>query len=272
MIKALSSLQTLWPACRRSLSRLRTVILRPWRSRCSVSELPKLNSRGKGTIGLVDVGSVGGMPQEWRPYACEIRFLLNFEPRESVIRTDTVFTSNTGLWSEQCERPFYIYKGLDGSGSSLYLQNYDYVRKNWNFLKQRGPQQLAETWFERSSLVRTEQVVLQRLDDVITEVAPLPFHFMKVDAQGAEFEVLRGADHFLRSSCIGLFLELFVLPLYKDIKLLPEVESFLSSRGFKLAKKFPAHGTFDSQHDCLFLKEGISSPASDLIRRIYDVE
>jgi FkbM family methyltransferase len=232
--------------------------------------LPQVNRRGGGIVGLVDVGSVGGLSSEWRRHAGKIRFLLNFEPRDVPLVTDNIVTMNTALWSENCTRDFYIYKGLKGSGSSLFMQNYDYVRQNWDTLKRRGPVELAETWFDRSEWVRTEQLTCRTLDQVIQESAPdVSFHFIKIDAQGAEYEILRGAEQLLAGSCVGLYLELFVLPLYKGIRLLPEMERYLAERGFRLVKKFPPHGTFDSQHDCLFMREGVDNPAVQIIREVY---
>lgn len=242
------------------------------RSKQNDKARPQINEGNNGIVGLIDVGSVGGLPSEWRRHAAKIRFLLNFEPRDTPLVTDSVVTMNTALWSESCVRDFHIYKGLHGSVSSLFEQNYEYVRQNWDTLKTRGPSQLAETWFDRSELVRTEKLALRPLDEVIREVAPsVSFHFLKIDAQGAEYDILRGAERLLAGQCLGLHLELFVVPLYKGIRLLPEVEQYLGERGFRLAKKFPAHGTFDSQHDCLFLKDGVDSPEVELIRAVYDL-
>lgn len=233
---------------------------------------PLVNNGGRGLVGLIDVGSVGGLPAEWRRHKSSIHFLLNFEPRDNPIITNNVVTMNTALWSNSCDRNFYIYKGFHGSGSSLFEQNYEYVRVNWETLRLRGPRQLAESWFERSELVRIEKLKTRTLDEVISLVNPdAPLHFLKIDAQGAELEILKGAERFLTSQCLGLCLELFVVPLYKGIQLLPEVENYLEKRGFYLAKKFPAHGSFDSQHDCLFLKKGVSTPEVDIIRVVYGV-
>ena len=99
-----------------------------------------------------------------------------------------------------------------------------------------------------------------------------PFTFMKIDAQGAEYNILKGSQAFLSGSCIGLHLELFVLPLYEDIALLDEVEKYLMEFGFRLVKKFSAHGSFDSQHDCLFLKEQGDPVLLAVIKKIYGIE
>ena len=100
-----------------------------------------------------------------------------------------------------------------------------------------------------------ENLHCKPLDDVIADLdSDEPFHFIKCDAQGAEYEILLGAKNVLADSCVGLHLELFSLPLYKGIKLAPDVIKLLEAHGFRLEYKFPPHGTFDSQNDCLFIK------------------
>jgi hypothetical protein len=133
-----------------------------------------------------------------------------------------------------------------------------------------GPEYAANTWFERAQLVRTERIACRRLDDVLQELcARVSYHFLKIDAQGAEYEILRGSEEFLRESCIGLHRELFVHPLYKGIKQLPEVKAYLEGFDFEL-KKFQVYGSFDSQHDCVFLKKkGQKSKVADTIRKIH---
>ena len=59
--------------------------------------------------------------------------------------------------------------------------------------------------------------------------------------------------------------------MYEGIKLLPEVEVYLKKFGFELVKKFPAHGSFNSQHDCLFLITKNDSHFLKRIKKIYQV-
>jgi hypothetical protein len=98
---------------------------------------------------------------------------------------------------------------------------------------------------------------------------PPPADVAAIDAQGAEMNILRGAERLLRGPCIGLHMELFTLPLYKGISLLPEVQAHCAALGYQLVKKFPAHGSFDSQHDCLFLRDGADAALTGRIRQIY---
>lgn len=179
-------------------------------------------------------------------------------------------TYNTAVWEKEETRSFYIYRGLDGTGSSLFKQNTDYVRENFEQLKTRGPASLAKTWFERCKLDRQVEIKCRTLDDIIREELPgVPFQFAKMDAQGAEYNILKGGESLLSGSCIGLHLELFTLPLYEGIVLLDEVESYLDGFGFRKAKQFPAHGTFDSQHDCIFLKDDADPQIVSAIKQVY---
>jgi len=198
-----------------------------------------VNFRGRGIVNLIDVGSVGGLPYPWSENSDKIHHLLTFEPRDNTRNSPHITAINVALWKSNCERDFYIYKGFGGTGSSLFQQNVDYVTRNWEQLRTRGDGYLADTWFD------------------------------KIDAQGAEYEIMKGAEHLLSTSCLGLHLELFVIPLYKGIKLLPEVVEYLKGFEFQLFKKFPPHGSFDSQHDCIFLKEGVISPVTEVIQKVY---
>jgi FkbM family methyltransferase len=229
-----------------------------------------VNFRNKGVIDFIDVGAVGSLPPPWNFNADEIRFLLKFEHRDKPRRNKNIMAFDAVLWKENLEKEFYIYKGFGGSGSSLFRQNVEYVKQNFDQLGRRGLPELADTWFERSRLDKVEKVKCRKLDDILLELNDnIEFDFLKIDAQGAEYEILQGAKNLLSTSCVGLHLELFVVSLYKGITLLPEVEKYLNQFGFKLVKKFPPHGTFDSQHDCVFLKQDGNFEILQTIKRIY---
>ncbi len=235
----------------------------------------RINYRGQGLLNFIDVGALGDLPEPWFTHAKYIAKLLSFEPLEKAAEHPNIITSQAALWEEEATLPFYIYQGLGGSGSSLFKQNYEYVEKNYESLCQRGNPWLAQTWFERSQLASEQEVRCTTLDQVLTSLSPpISFDFMKIDAQGAEFQILKGGEAFLENHCLGLQLELFNIPLYKGIALLPEVESYLASKGFELVKKYLAHGSFASQHDCVFLKKHppeAAYPKMQLLRKVYDL-
>lgn len=220
---------------------------------------------------FIDIGSVGGLPSPWNNSADNIDFLLNFEPNDEAKIEKKQMTYNTAVWKEDLTLPFYIYKGFNNTGSSLFEQNFEYVDQNWQALKQRGDIRLAETWHDRSSLVETKTLKCRAIDNILKdEFSDKKFHFLKIDAQGAEYNILQGAEKFLQTDCVGLHLELFVIPLYKNIKLLGEVKEYLETFGFELVKKFPTHGTFNSQHDCLFIHKDRSPKIKKVIENVYE--
>lgn len=226
----------------------------------------KVNAFGRGTIGLIDVGSIGWMPEPWYSGAATVRRTLRFEPQKVGSAKRDVVTVDAALWSQPERRDFYIYQGRQGA--SLYPQNYDYVRDNFESLRRHGPKRLAETWFERSKLTRTESIECTTLDAVVAD-NPGPWHFLKVDTQGAELPILRGARGYLDSGeCLAMQLELFRIPLYEGIALRDEVTAWLADVGYDEAKVLPPHGTFDSQNDVIFVRRGAKGAVFEDIRAV----
>jgi FkbM family methyltransferase len=227
---------------------------------------------GRGYINLIDVGSAGLLPSPWLENPDKIGKLLKFEPREFDLSNDFVQSFNIALAKDNGVRELRIYKGFNGTGSSFYEQNIEFVTEHFDELKLLGPESLARTWLDRSQLDHIEKVNCKTLDSVLEQLNDnFVYHFLKIDAQGAEYEILNGAQKFLKKDCLGLHLELFTLPLYKNIKLLDEVQIYLNGFGFKLVKEFPPHGTFDSQNDCLFLRKDMSGDIINMIREIYSL-
>ena len=228
-----------------------------------------VNRGGRGVVGLIDVGSVGSLPGPWHQRSDLVSHVLKFEPRDPRGEMSRVVTIDAALWSEPATLPFYVYAGQSGQGSSLFRQNVDYVRDNFDALRGLGPSGLAETWFERSRLDHIEEVHCTTLDAVLADRSE-PYHLLKIDAQGAERQILEGAAKYLSGGdCLALHLELFRLPLYEGIALRPEVEEMVAGMGFGLAKEYPPHGTFDVAGDCVFLRRGAAGPVVDAIRMAY---
>jgi FkbM family methyltransferase len=85
-----------------------------------------------------------------------------------------------------------------------------------------------------SKYVRSERVPVRRLDDVLADATGHERLWLKVDTQGYEWPVLRGADKTLARTAV-LELELSLQPLYEGQMLLPEMLAGLSELGFALA-------------------------------------
>jgi FkbM family methyltransferase len=225
-----------------------------------------------GKLNFIDVGSAGLLPSPWNKREEYIDRTLKFEPRDSNESKSKVISVNCALWENESKKDFYIYEGFNQTGSSLFLQNFKYVRENFDTISKRGPENLAHSWIDRSKLVRIEMLNCETLDNVLRKLDPkISFDFLKIDAQGAEYQILKGANTFLQKHCQGIVLELFSLPLYEGIKLEDEVTDFLKAQGFQIVKRFPPHGTFNSQRDCLFLRNDIRPEVKEIIHTVYEL-
>jgi FkbM family methyltransferase len=90
-----------------------------------------------------------------------------------------------------------------------------------------------------SAIVRSERVSLAQLDTIWDEVRRDDrAAYLKLDVQGAELDVLRGADHALRDVEV-VEAELSVVELYAGQPLLPDVVAFLEPHGFALVQLEP---------------------------------
>ncbi len=107
--------------------------------------------------------------------------------------------------------------------SSLYRPN----RKLLDLFTSLGDP--ANGFFE---VLSTSEVMTVRLDDI--EEAK-KCDFLKVDVQGAELDVLKGASRTLGHAAV-VELEVEFVPLYEDQPLFAEIDSHMRSHGFLLHK------------------------------------
>jgi len=172
---------------------------------------------------IVDIGAMFLGP-EHIPYRTLIRpgktTVIGFEPLET--ECDKL---NAAAWPGQKFLPYCIGDGTSrnfyvtntGFTSSLYEPNADLLRAFNN---------LAEL----TRVQGVEPVQTARLDDV-KEIEDV--HFLKIDVQGAELDVLRNAERLLKSTML-LHCEVEFLEMYKGQALFGEVDQFLRSQGFML--------------------------------------
>jgi FkbM family methyltransferase len=183
---------------------------------------------------VLDVGANGGHYGEMlRRYGYAGR-IVSFEPASPAFRLleqrasgdDAWHVRNWALGSRDEERTFQV------------------AEAHWmsSFLPQRA---LCTTLGENSAIVASEQVMMHRLDTVFREsVAGIeqPRVFLKVDTQGYDLEVLRGATASL-SHVVALQTELSLQPLYEGSP------HYLDSLGFLESFGFHVTGLFDVVKD-----------------------
>jgi FkbM family methyltransferase len=94
--------------------------------------------------------------------------------------------------------------------------------------------ELQTTLFPATGTIRTLRVLVKPLDSLPQVWANARRAILKLDVQGFELSVLRGARRAL-ANCAYVYAECSHVPLYTGQALYPEVEAFLSSEAF-----FPA--------------------------------
>jgi hypothetical protein len=213
-------------------------------------------------INIIDVGALDGFDMPWKKHQDKIGFALTFEPNEAPIFGEKLIKYNTAIWDYDGEGKFYIV-GSIGQGSSLLEPNYEWVQENFERIRNEGNVKFNDTWFERTVIKRTTTLPVKKIDTVLKEVneqlskenkSPIPFHFLKSDTQSGEFYVLKGAENWLKTDCVGLEIEAFRYPMYKGVVIDTEVKKYLESLGFEQIGWTGYMYSFHAACDYLFVR------------------
>lgn len=93
-----------------------------------------------------------------------------------------------------------------------------------------------------SAYIRDLTVPIHRLDSILGRYcAPTDRCYLKLDVQGSEQDILRGAEKTLER-CLGIQLEMAVQPLYVGESVFEEMLTYLSDRGYCLMTLHPVFG------------------------------
>jgi FkbM family methyltransferase len=184
----------------------------------TASELAELD---EGRLVLVDAGAAGGVARRWRPAGGRL-LVVGFEPdsrsHAALEPSDGRIWLDTALW----ERPGPVELRLTRKSS-----NSSVLTPNRKFLD-RFPD------VERFDVVGTEEVQAGTLDDALAAI-PIPrADFLKMDVQGGELAILRGARSTLSSGVFGVEVEVAFAPLYQGQPTFGAIDEFLRGEGFEL--------------------------------------
>lgn len=92
-----------------------------------------------------------------------------------------------------------------------------------------------------ANYIGTEDVSIARFDEIAPQyLRPGDIAFLKIDVQGFEEQVLAGGGTVLQDSCIGLQLEMSIVPLYEGGMVIREALNLADSLGFTLTEVVPA--------------------------------
>lgn len=110
---------------------------------------------------------------------------------------------------------------------------------------------------------RVETIEVRKLSQVLDQVAPGARRiFLKIDTQGYDLEVFRGAKEIL-SRVYAIWTELSFLPIYRDMPSYSEVLSEFLSCGFAISGMFPVNHDKSLRaidFDCALVRAGAIAP------------
>jgi FkbM family methyltransferase len=181
-------------------------------------------------LGFIDVGAAGGI-HPLIAGAASLVHCVCFEPEAGAAKA---------LRSRyEKENPFAAMTIFETAVSGRAGQRTIYVTNSTVNTSLLPPEEsLSRRYGLTGFQVETELAVeTQCLDDLVLhqEKDKARFgEFIKLDCQGAEYEILRGAEKILDEHCIALLCEVEFVPMYKRQKMFPDIDLFLRRRGFQL--------------------------------------
>jgi FkbM family methyltransferase len=179
---------------------------------------------------LVDVGARGGLQPNWKPARRHLR-LVGFEPAAAEhARLSALADGERTLYIDaavaQSAGHVVLNVARDGGTSSTLAPNMRFLR--------RFPRA------ERFETVEKVTVAADTLDRLLAAHAVRDADFLKLDTQGAELAILRGAAQTL-AGAFGVEAEIQLGALYVGQPSIGEIDDTLRSSGFQLFDLRPAY-------------------------------
>lgn len=173
---------------------------------------------------VVDVGARGGLEYHWTNYGNVARF-IGFEPdsQECKMLNDSLSPeSNSHFY------PVALYK--DKGSYTFYHQ-----APAASGLYPADPK-LVSRFPDEVSLKTRKTSIINTVDfDSFVKDYKIPdVDFIKLDAEGAELDILRGAVKQLKKTVLGISCEIFFSPWRGEGRGFSEIEQFLRPFGFRL--------------------------------------
>lgn len=131
-----------------------------------------------------------------------------------------------------------------------------------------------DTWRSidyRTGPIRTERVPVITLDDYAQDARLERVHLLKIDVQGLELSVLRGAERLLERT-EHVLVESGIRPLYQGAARFSQVHEWLTDRGFHLMSMRAWHrgNRVLVEADMLFRRNGLEPVIDARVDRIYE--
>jgi len=173
---------------------------------------------------VVDVGARGGFERHWSFYGDQVE-LIGFEPESEECKRLNQQASGTrnryfpvALGESTGKRTFYVTRYPPSSG---------FYKPDMNFWHRFADE-------IHLSVVKEIEINTADLDHFAHENGLGSIGFMKLDVEGAELSILKGAKETLGKTVFGLSIEVEFYPCHEGQPLFSDVDAFVRSLGFVL--------------------------------------
>lgn len=189
-------------------------------------KLLALNELLKGSLfTLIDIGAAGGAHKRWSYFSDSLR-IVGFEPDEKEFvklkNSDREIWFNSALSDSKGKRILHITKSQT---------NTSFLMPNQELLKQL--QWSPNEPITDHDILKEVEVECDSLDNILNSQNVHP-DYLKLDTQGSELDILKGADRVLLEDLLIAEIEVEFAPIYKDQPLFADIDAFLRERGFTL--------------------------------------
>jgi len=173
----------------------------------------------------LDAGARGGLQGPWRVADDGRLRVVSFEPDAAgagdLRPGERHVVIAKGLWNRECEVDLHLAETM--STSSVHPPNWELLAR---FRRQHA---------DPRRTVRKERIRCTTVDRVAAELGT-GFDFMKIDTQGAEYEILEGAKEQLQRDVFAVLCETWTQPVHAGQRLTHEVWALLEEMGFEVVQ------------------------------------
>ena len=219
-------------------------------------------------IRLLDIGARGGIHPRWQP------FYSRLDVRAFDADAEECERLNQG---QHPYRVVYIPAALGAVDGEQRLLHITKAPGCSSLLAPNAELCSKFSYGREMEVMSVKNVLISRLDTVCPDFSA---DFIKIDTQGTELEILRGAGKLIDST-IGVELEVEFIQQYVDQPLFADVDTFMRARGFSLRGLRRSYWRQDALHghsfggqlvhgDALYLRsELLNTPAGHVILAAY---
>lgn len=179
--------------------------------------------RNAGTINYLDIGARGGVGSPWTKFSPGMLNIIGFEPdldeakSLSLLNPERTYYPNA-LWGSDEMREFYLCEWE--STSSMYPPD------------ETNNTKYADSHSSKRKVKKVVEVRCNTLDGLLNR-SDFP-DFIKIDTQGSELEILKGAKNILTECAPIVLAETWCAPIYKGIPLTHQVMEFMYDLGYSV--------------------------------------